>query len=74
MITRKIRAYLAQHKRQPIKFSVETVKIQDLPEWKDNKGTQKLQFGTDVPQDMRNFMGEQMRKGTNILDTRNLNL
>lgn len=62
-IKNEMRLYLDYLKSRPQIFGSEKVKVQDLPKWKDEKFAQP-----NVPQDMENFMEEQKRKGTKIIN------
>jgi hypothetical protein len=67
-INREMRTYLTWYKARPQKFRIEKVNVKDLPKWKDEESSKKVTFGPDVPQDIRDFMEEQVRKGTPIIN------
>ena len=71
-ITDDAREYLALFKRIP-QFGMKEVHIKDLAPWTDEEVVEPmLKFGAEVPQDVRDFLEEQRRKGTMMINMRDL--
>jgi hypothetical protein len=67
------RKYLAWFKRRPQKFGTEKVNLKDPAPWTDEDIVgPRLEFGADVPPNVRDFVDEQRRKGSMMINMRDL--
>lgn len=71
-VTRDMRRWLELRREKGINWDVKEVKVEDVPKFEDKK--KAFTYGDDVPQDVRDFMEEEARKGTTILDMKNFHL
>lgn len=68
-VTYDMREWRDHLKAEPKLFGRRILKVEDLPPWEDEEGPKKLEFGADVPQDIRDFVEEQGREGTMMINT-----
>jgi hypothetical protein len=72
IVKENLQDFLKEFRARPEKFG-RAVKVDHLPSWKDEKAPKtKLQFGPDIPRDIRDFLEKEMRKGSQMINTRDL--
>ena len=68
-VNRNMREYLNYCKSRPQVFRETETKVEDLPKRKDEQASKTFSFGPDVPQDVRDFMEEELRKSPSFINT-----